>query len=180
MAKRSYKKRYYRRKGRWSSNIKTITDNSISIPSNSSFFGSQDLCGNPIQSDNTVSQQYTVKNIELTFEIDMKNVSVAASVECLVGYIMFVPQGMTVTETYPNTHPEYIMAYKFIGSPTIDDTINSAPVQNPRLPVRIKTRMARRLQTGDKIILLITGSNLSTTTSVLYVNGLIRWWTKAN
>lgn len=180
MAKRSYKKRYYRRKGRWSANIKTITNNTINIPANSTFYGTQDLCTNPAQTDSTVSQQYTVKNIELTFELEMNNVNAAANVESLVGYIMYVPQGYTITETIPGTHPEWIMAYKFIGSPTIDDTSNNYPIQNPRLPVRLKTRMARRLQTGDKIIFIITGSSSATSTSQLTVNGLIRWWTKAN
>lgn len=180
MAKRSYKKRYYRRKGRWSANIKTITNNTINIPANSTFYGTQDLCTNPIQTDTTVSQQYTVKNIEFTFEIEMFSNNVAASVECLIGYVMYVPQGYTVTETLPGTHPEWIMAYKFIGSPTIDDTQSNVPIQNTRLPVKIKTRMARRLQTGDKVIFLITGSNSYNGVGQLNVNGLIRWWTKAN
>lgn len=179
MARRTRRK-YYKRKGRWSANIKTLTNNTISIPSNTSFFGTQDLCTNPAQSDSTVSQQYTIKNIEITFELEMLNTNVAAAVECLVGYIMYIPQGFTVTETLPNTHPEWIMAYKFIGSPTIDDTINTAPIQNPRLPVRLKSRMARRLQTGDKIIFLITGNNSYNGSGSLTVNGLLRWWTKAN
>lgn len=180
MAKIYKRRRYYRRKGRWSANIKTITNNTISIPTNSSFFGSQDLCVNPAQIDTTVSQQYTVKNIELTFELEMANTNIAANVESLIGYIMYVPQGFTITETLPGSHPEWIMAYKFIGSPTIDDTQNNVPIQNPRLPVRIKTRMARRLQTGDRVIFLITGNNGSTATGTLNVNGIIRWWTKAN
>lgn len=180
MAKNYKRRRYYKRRGRWSANIKTIANNTINIPSNQSFFGSQDLCSNPVQTDSTVSQQYTVKNIELTFELEMQNVAVAANVECLIGYIMYVPQGYIITETVPGSHPEWIMAYKFIGSPSIDDTVNTAPIQNPRLPVKIKTRMARRLQTGDKIVFLITGTNNSSSSSTLNVNGLIRWWTKAN
>lgn len=180
MARRRYRRFYKRKTGRWSANIKTITNDVINIPANSSFFGTQDLCVNPVQTDTTVSQQYTVKNIELTFELEMTNTNIAANVECLIGYIMYVPQGYLITETLPGSHPEWIMAYKFIGSPTIDDTISTAPIQNPRLPVKIKTRMARRLQTGDRVIFLITGTNGYNGTSTLNVNGLIRWWTKAN
>lgn len=178
--RRTRKYTRYGRKGRWSANIKNITNASITAASNSSFFGDLKLCENPAQNDSTVSQQYTVKNIEMTFEFEILSTVAAANIESLVGYIMYVPQGMVVTETYPNNHPEYIMAYKFIGSPTIDDTLNSTPVVNNRLPVKVKTRLSRRLQTGDKIIFLVTGTNNYSETGNINVNGLIRWWTKAN
>ena len=173
MARKYIRRRYYRRKGRWSANIKTLTEQAINTASNSSFYGATDLCSNPVQLDTTVSQQYTCKNIELSFEIESSSTN-ELNIEGLTSYIMFVPQGMIVTETYPNTHPEYILAYRYIGSPTIDGQ------QPGRLPVKIKTRMARRLQTGDKIILLVVGTNTSTDAPVLRFGGLVRWWTKAN
>lgn len=175
MAKKTIKK-YYRRKGRWSANIKTLTNFSIPAPLNSSFFGIQNLCTNPLQEANTVSQQYTVKNIELSFEMEI-GTTANNQVENLIAYIMYVPQGMTVTEIYPNQHPEYIMAYRFYGSPNLDN--NSEININPFKAFRIKTRMARRLQTGDRVILLIVGVN-NGTENVLNYNGIVRWWTKAN
>lgn len=181
MAKKTIKK-YYRRKGRWSANIKTLTNSTISATSGT-FFAITDLCTNPVQTDSSVSQQYTVKNVEVSFEIDFPNGQASAlgglNIEGLVNYIMFVPQGMTVTETYPNTHPEYIMAYKFYGSPNYEFTAND--IVNPgRNAVRVKTRLSRRLQTGDKIILLIVGNNGGNNTVSLDYNGIVRWWTKAN
>lgn len=179
MAKAKKVIKRYRSKGRWSSNIKTLTDQTISATGNSTFYGVTDLCTNPVQIDSTVSQQYTVKNIELSFEIDAGGQETGHSIEGLTTYIMYVPQGMTVTETYPNTHPEYIMAYRFRGSADIE--YYNAQLQTPgRLPSKIKTRMARRLQTGDKVILLIVGSNSSSANINLLFNGLVRWWTKAN
>lgn len=177
MAK-SYKKKIYKRsRGRWSSNIKTLTAQSINLAAESSFYSVSELCNNPAQSDNSVSQQYTVKNIELSFEID----SIAPNIiEGLTGYIMYVPQGMTVTETYPNQHPEYIMAYRFYGSPNYDNDNTTTSTSVGRLPSKIKTRLARRLQTGDKVILLIVGYNQMTTAQAIRFNGLVRWWTKAN
>lgn len=174
MAKTYRKRRYYRRKGRWSANIRTLTEQTINASPNSSFYASLDLCSNPFQTDSTVSQQYTVKNIELSYEIEGRE-TYSYNVESLVVYIMYVPQGMTITETYPNQHPEYILAYRFLGSPNED---SGGPT---RLPSKISTRLARRLQTGDKIIFLVTGYNdHSTGTAELKLNGLVRWWTKAN
>jgi len=177
MAKTYKKRRYYRRKGRWSANIKTLTSQTINLPANSSFFSTTDLCTNPIQSESTVSQQYTVKNVELNYEIDALAPNI---VEGLTSYIMYVPQGMTVTETYPNQHPEYIMAYRFLGSPNYDNDSVTATTSVGRLPSRIKTRLSRRLQTGDKIILLIVGLNQIDSQQLIRFNGLVRWWTKAN
>lgn len=172
MAKAKKVIKRYRSKGRWSSNIKTLTAQSITASANSSFFSTSDLCANPIQVESSVSQQYTVKNIELSYEIETDNFYY---IEGLTAYIMYVPQGMTITETYPNQHPEYIMAYRFLGSPNRDE--GTTP---NRLPSRIKTRLARRLQTGDKIVLLIVGLNEYNSQQTLKFNGLIRWWTKAN
>lgn len=174
------KRRFYRKKGKWSANIKTLTQQTIPNTPNSSFYATTTLCSNPIQADSTVSQQYTVKNIELSYEIESLIQDTGYDIEGLTTYIMYVPQGMAVTETYPNNHPEYIMAYRFLGSPNEDRTNsnNNGPGRNP---LKIKTRMARRLQTGDSIIMLIVGTNQNSTSSVqLRFNGLVRWWTKAN
>lgn len=175
MAKTYKKRRYYRRKGRWSANIKTLTNKGFEVPAGDSFFIVENLCENPPQVDTTVSQQYTVKNIELTYEMEASGND---ALEGITAYIIYVPQGMTVTETYPNQHPEYIMAYRFLGSPDLSSTSGSEVIG--RNPVRVKTRMARRLQTGDKIILLITGTSSAGINLNLNFNGLVRWWTKAN
>jgi len=177
MAKKT-RKRYYKRKGRWSANIRTFTNFSLPAPKDSSFFGTTDLCANPVQEVTTVSQQYTVKNIELSFEIET-GTTANNLIENLIVYIMYVPQGMTITETYPNQHPEYIMAYRFYGSPNLD---NNAEINiNAGKAFRLKTRMARRLQTGDRVIMLITGTNNSPNLdNAINLNGLVRWWTKAN
>lgn len=176
MAKKYRRRRYYRSKGRWSANIKPLASQAITATANTSFFATSDLCQNPAQSENTVSQQYTVKNIEISSELEVDGNGAWNNIESLIAYVMYVPQGMLVTETYPSFHPEYIMAMRFIGSPEIDNAQNG-PGRNP---LKIRTRLARRLQTGDKVILLITGLNQGSTTVNLSYNGLIRWWTKAN
>lgn len=167
MARR--RRRYYKHKGRWSANIKNI-NSSINTIANSSFYGFITLCENPAQNDSTVSQQYTVKNVEYNYKISSTN---ASDLENIQTYIMFVPQGYTITETLPFTHPEWIMAYKYLGGP-------DASTEYYRLPQKIKTRLSRRLQTGDRIIYMVVGNNDSGNNVQITNRGIIRWWTKAN
>ena len=163
---------FKRRSGRWSANIQEIEDNATL---NAIINGSSvDLCLNPIQNNITVSQQYTVKNIELSVYLEATNNS--QYVEDVQHYIMYVPQGMNLTTDYPKEHPEYIMAYYYQGNPFSDTTTDTR--------LKIRSRMARRLQTGDKIIYFWKATNDYENPSVQPVNvkvkGLVRWWTKSN
>ena len=175
MARRRYRQRsYYRRRGRWSANIKNF-DSNTELPVQSSFYITHKLCENPAQTDSTVSQQYTVKNIEYTLQFEQEpNVLQSTSVEQIQSYIMFVPQGYTITETMPFSHPEWILGYRYLGS--ADDDAGFY-----RNPIKIRTRLARRLQTGDAIYLIVLGkSEVTTSGRHLNIGGLVRWWTKAN
>lgn len=177
MARRRYRQRSFRRKGRWSANIRTIQKQTLSTSPDSSFYYYETLCTNPAQENTTVSQQFTVKNIELSYELESR--STTNLIENLIVYVMFIPQGYTVTETLPNTHPEWIMAYRFLGSPDYESQATN--VLTTRMPPKIRSRLARRLQTGDQVIFLITGINTSTTTTEqLDFCGVVRWWSKAN
>ena len=169
-------KKYYRRKynkGRWSANIDNIIED-IVFQAGTSGYSLVTLQRNPVQSSSSVSQQYTVKNIELTYEFEVSDPQSLSAIENLQAYIMYVPQAMTIDETLPFTHPEYIMAYRWLGSPNLDTT------QPGRSPLYIKTRLSRRLQTGDKIIFLIIGKNTSASQIISSIRGLVRYWTKAN
>lgn len=181
MAKYQRFRKYSRRnRGRWSANIATIQPTTVNAPANSSFYNYITLCENPVQINTTVSQQYTVKNVEFSYQIEASTNSNGVNVEGLSCYIMYVPQGMTITETYPNNHPEYIMAYRFLGSPDIERPNDTGFNTPGRLPPKIRTRLARRLQTGDSIIFLLTGLNNTSSNSGVIIDGLVRWWTKAN
>ena len=180
MAKHTRRK-YWKRKGRWSANISRINQ-SESVSGGTTYTGIY-LCSNPAQSYNSVSQQYTVKNIEISLELELAQESStgvsSTQIEDLQYFVMYVPQGMSPTHSYPIEHPEYIMAYRYKGSPLIET--NDSSNDNPLYPVFIKSRMARRLQTGDKILLLVcwnTQGNFPVGT--LNARGIVRWWTKAN
>lgn len=173
MARRRVR-RYRRGRGRWSANIKNISETQSPIPIGINNV-QVDLCTNPIQTSTGVSQQYTVKNIELSVFAEIPASGANGGVEDLEHYIMFVPQGMTVGNDYNLIHPEYIMAYYYQGNP-ISDSLELG------YKLKLKSRLSRRLQTGDKIIYFNKYNNtLSSPSTATYgINGICRWWTKAN
>lgn len=172
MARRYYRRRrYYRKKGIWSSNIYKI-QSSGSYASSGNFYNIWKLCENPAQSISSISQKYTVKNIELSYQFEVDTGAVE-SIESVCCYIMYVPQGMEVTSSFITNHPEYIMGYRFLGSPNDDG-------DNFRNPLFIKTRLSRTLNTGDEIILMVNGQNQASGSIGFNLNGVVRWWSKAN
>lgn len=175
MAKRGYRQRSrFRRRGRWSSNIQGLALTGDAPPS-STFGDFYTVAQNPAQVNSTVSQQYTVKNVEITGEFESAG---GFSIENVSFYIMYVPEGYPLNLDLPFTHPEWIMAYKYIGQ-SAQNTQSAAGVTFYQ-PPRIKTRLSRRLNTGDSIVFIYRGYNSSTSSSYIKFNGLVRWWTKAN
>lgn len=171
---RKYRRYRKFRSARWAPNISEFSG-SESVPANDIFSYTTTLTTNPIQSQNLVSQTYTVKNFDINFVIEIIS-SATAYVEDLAVYIMYVPQGMNVGSDYNIQHPEYIMNYKFIGSPTFDGASAGQQFQ----PIKVRSRLSRKLQTGDSVILFVKGRNQATNPASLEFHGLIRWWTKAN
>lgn len=174
MARRRYR-RYRRRHGRWAANIQEVNGTLTASPG--TFSQAETILTNPAQSTTLVTQVFTVKNVEVTFNLDFESASTGAvnDIEAVTAYIMYVPQGMTITANYNLDHPEYIMTYKYLGSPTVDN--NGQQYQ----PYKIRTRLARKLQSGDNVILFIKGLNQNNSNNyLLRLSGLVRWWTKAN
>ena len=111
MAKRRYR-RYRRARGRWSSNIQRIRDNYPTI-SAGAVSQSYTICQNPVQDALTVSNQFTVKNAEASMDIEAYLPNAFENIEY---YIMYVPEGYGIDGDLPFKHPEWIMAYKFVGT----------------------------------------------------------------
>ena len=185
MARRRYR-RFYRRRGtRWAPNIVKIS--SSNVAASGEFYNSEILAENPIQENTGVSQTFTVKNFELTFTIEPVGATGGHQyLESMTAYIMYVPQGMGITSSYYAEHPEYIMAYKYLGSPQgaiaqpFDQDFTGVFESQQFQPTRIRTRLSRKLQTGDRIILYIQGSNQLNNTIDYNIDGIVRWWSKAN
>ena len=132
------------------------------------------LCENPAQNNNIVNTIFTVKNVELSFH--MECTPSQGNFDSITGYIMYVPQGMTIDGNLPYNHPEYVMAMKFFGSPELSGS------EGGRSPAIIKTRLSRKLNTGDKLVAIFVGKHYinNQNNDVIGVKGICRWFTKAN
>jgi len=186
MAKYRRTRKYTRsRRGRWSPNIQELRTTSISPVQSGVNYATTTLAFNPIQTSTAVSQIYTVKNFDINFIFEVLNQGSLVGIEDICAYIMFVPQGMNITADYNIQHPEYIMAHKFVGSPAYEPSSASTsnPLQGQQYqPYRVRTRLSRKLNTGDSVILFIKYNlqNSQPAGESFYVSGLARWWTKAN
>lgn len=183
MARTRRYRRYYK-KGKWSSNIKAIGPNSFNIQPQSTDVVVHTLVVNPPYESNSSypvgNNIMRVKNVEVSAELEtpISSGSTNRFIECCTLYLMYVPEGYAVTKDTPIQHPEWIMAYQFIGSPNTEDEDHSYVNNNVK---RIKSRLSRNLNTGDRIVFVISAFNESTqNTHQLIYSGLVRWWTKAN
>lgn len=183
MARRTRRKYWKRKSGRWSPNIVKIS--STNNASAGEFVNVEDLATNSSSNSNGVAQVFTVKNFEITFTIEVETYTPGQFLESMTAYVMYVPQGMSITSNYYAQHPEYIMTYKYLGSPTSPQIYSVGSTQYAQetqqyQPIRIRTRMSRKLQTGDRVVLLIQGSNQSSSSQSYRIDGIVRWWSKAN
>lgn len=169
------RRRYYRRsKGKWSTRITNINDQQT-VSQEAEVFFSRAIATNPAQSDNTVSQRYTVKNVWMQFTLEQYTSASSVTTNYLQNmqvFIVYIPQGFTVTSSTVYEHPEWVMAQKFVGVPLTGDNPGYSPIS-------VRTRLARKLDTGDKIVFIVQGSNPRGTTTV-NISGIVRFNTKAN
>lgn len=170
--------RYNRRKT-WSSRISNIRG-AQSVTANNNLIVYYDLCKNPEQSESSVSNKFTVKNVHLQLELAHSATanSDPSQIENLQAYIVYIPQGYAgeAPSEYANipfAHPEWIMTYRYIGSCQPD---------TPYYPsLKMFSRLSRKLDTGDRITLIILGNNTSSQYSnTVSYQGLVKYNTKAN
>ena len=172
---RRYRRR--RRQSRWSSNIVDIGPNTFILQPESFSATEYTLVTNPAYNNQVGNNIYTVKNVEVCMNFDAPGQQHTSPIENLQFYIMYVPESMAVGDDFAIKHPEYIMAMRYYGEPGNDAASNS--FRSPA--IRIKSRLSRKLNTGDRIILFIRGANTSTSaTATATYGGIVRWWTKAN
>lgn len=177
MARRRYR-RYRRKIGKWSPNIQSLYIEGTASPSTPEeyfFMNSFDLATNPKQQATLTSQTYTVKNIEVSGNIETISSSSNWNIEEVTYYIMYLPEGHPISSSLPYEHPEWILAYKYYGSAVISNSGSSS-----NIPPKVKTRLAHKLQTGDKIIFMFNAKNASNANIDVKFQGIVRWWTKAN
>jgi len=179
MARTKRIQKYYK-KSSWSTRISNIEGAQL-VGANNKAIIYYNLCKNPAQDENTVSNKFTVKNIDLQLELSNASSSSGTSdLEDFQVYICYIPQGYVPTgtpsyyENVPFDHPEWIMVHRYVGLP-LGDAATSY------LPLHIKSRLARKLDTGDRVVLIILGKNTSTSQGyTIDYRGLVKYNTKAN
>ena len=178
MARTKRIQKYYK-KHIWSTRISNV-EGYQSASGGNKYIINYNLCQNPAQSDSTVSNKFTVKNIDLQLEVGIENAGQNTDLEDFQVFICYVPQGYvpsgtpSLYENVPYDHPEWIMVHRYVGLPLADSSTSY-------LPLHIKSRLARKLDTGDRIVLIILGKNTSTSTSYQIVyRGIVKYNTKAN
>lgn len=176
---RKYSRRF-RRKGIWSSRINQIQEFQ-GTAGHTDYILQGNLVENPAQTSSTISQKYTVKNINFQFELTQGNPGqLNSSAQEFTVYIMFVPQGYIPTglpSAYvdlPYNHPEWILCHKFIGQ-----LYTPAATTVPQ-KFRMSSRLARKLDTGDRIIYLALGKNNGGQEAYVSLNGLVKYNSKSN
>lgn len=168
---RRYRKYTRRSHVKWSSRITNITT-SQNVSQQQELFISNTLATNPAQQTSSISQKFTVKNVWMQFNIESQNETLN-NLDNLQLFIMYVPQGYSLSSSMPYDHPEWIMAQKFIGT-----AIN---FNNPGYgPLSVSTRLARTLDTGDSIKWVLLGANNSNSSGSVSLKGICRYNTKAN
>lgn len=182
-----YRRRRYgfkRRIGKWSPNIDQIID-SFAVTNNGQFGYATTLAVNPTTTSSTsISQVFTVKNIDASFVFEANDQ--INTLEGITFFLMYVPQGYNEQQSdLPQQHPEWVMNYKFIGSPSyeqpVEGTLNYQSSQQYQ-PTKVRTRLSRKLNTGDRIVLFVQGYRQGTQTTAINItmSGLVRWWTRSN
>ncbi len=121
-----YRRRKFYKKARYSPNILRIGPSSFNIPAQSRDIGIITLIENQTYDPSRSNNIITIKNPELSIEFDANN----SLIESCTAYIMFIPEGYTATIDTPIQHPEWIMAYKFFGSPNYDIDANNNVTNN--------------------------------------------------
>ena len=177
-----YRKYSRRRAGKYSPNILRLGPTTFSVPPETRDIAINTLVENQEYSSSRGNNVLRVKNIELNIQFETAGLLASYNIESCCGYVMYIPEGYQVTVDTPIQHPEWIMAYKYFGSPDpeLGTGTEAQSISNQRIQ-RIKSRLSRNLNTGDRIIFLAEATNVAgTTTYQVQFQGLCRWWTKAN
>lgn len=167
MARRRYYRRSYRPalKKKWASNIiqDTVTTSNYKTLVQNSSQTSQPTpvivkCGNfKVQGD---------VYVQVTGSTPSRPIP-------LIFYILFVPEGVTPSDSLVGNHPEWIMGWTAIDS----GIIFSASAENSGNKFSITTRLKRNLNSGDRIVALLQSRDASATAQAAYT---CQYWTCAN
>lgn len=167
------RRRYYRRsvrvvaaKKKWASNIiqDTLTTSTSSTVVQNSTQSSTPTpvivkCGNfKVQGDVAVTSQsvQTARVLPLTF------------------FLIYVPEGVTPSDSLIGQHPEWIMAWTTIDCGLIYSGSTGVYAANK---FSVTSRLKRNLNSGDRVVAILQSRDTSATASCVFT---CQYWTCAN
>ena len=176
MARRYYRRRTITRAPRkkWASNIVTFTE-SMTNP-----FLTHVLVTNAAQTASPTPVIVKVGNFKCQLDASYMYETSGANVLGMTAYIMYVPEGITVTtnaaaQDLIAKHPEWIMAWRQFNMDGIQ-TATAAHVNS----VTFSSRLKRNLNSGDSIQLFVVPHVSGTVAWSGAVTGTVQYWNCAN
>lgn len=94
----------------------------------------------------------------------------------LVFYILFVPEGVGISDSLVTTHPEWIMGWTVIDA-TIIVGGGSGTTSTGSNRFSISTRLKRNLNSGDSVVAILQSRDTSATAQCAFT---CQFWTCAN
>lgn len=178
MARRYYRRRtvVVRPKKRWATNIKGINPAAFDVSPNTANGFAINLVENSVASSAPTPTVLKCGNFKIQGDVTLLNATSQPGEVTLALYVMFVPQGINVTngieiENLIGSHPEWILSWKLADIGSL-----SSGAQNG---FTFSSRLKRNLQSGDRVALLAVARTDLTLQSPqkLKVNGMCQYWT---
>lgn len=177
MARRYYRRRTITRAPRkkWASNIVTFTG---AMTSN---FFSHVLVTNAAQTASPTPVIVKVGNFKCQLDASyMYDAPSAANILCMTAYVMYVPEGISVTtnaaaQDLIAKHPEWIMGWRQFNT----DGLQAAQTAHTN-SVTFSSRLKRNLNSGDSVQLFVVpyvGASVGWSGAV---TGTVQYWNCAN
>ena len=91
----------------------------------------------------------------------------------LVFYILFVPEGVGISDSLVTTHPEWIMGWTVIDA----QYIGPATTTTSGSRFSVSTRLKRNLNSGDSVVAILQSRDSSATAQCAFT---CQFWTCAN
>lgn len=167
MPRRRYYRRYYKvtPKKKWASNIVQGTVTSSNY---------QTVVINSTQTSAPTPTIVKCGNFRVQGDVRVAYTgSTPGRVASVNFFLMFVPEGVTVTDSLIGNHPEWIMGWTAIEWSGV--TSESASTWGNKFSVT--TRLKRNLNSGDRVVCILQSLDASVTASAVYT---IQYWTCAN
>ena len=136
--------------------MKPVSAGPLTVPTSSSGYLSADLVVNSAETATPTPTIIKAKHFKMSVDTYV-NAGATIAIGPIVAYIMYVPQGYTLTTNTPVDHPEWVLTWRTI------DTSNSSINTGYHATVSMSSSLSRNLNSGDSIKIVLIANNVSST-----------------